>query len=57
MFWGYLLIIVGLVLLLKNLGILTTVAWEIMYPAVIILIGLAIIFKKKKHKTDSINIE
>lgn len=56
MFWGYLLIIIGLVILLKNLGLFTAAAWDIIFPAAIILIGLAIVFKKKK-KSESINPE
>jgi len=54
MFWGYLLIIIGAVYLLKNLGILTAAAWDIIIPSLIILIGLYVVFKKKKAQ-DSIS--
>lgn len=57
MFFGLIIIIIGLVLLLKNLDILTTSSWNIIYPTVIVIIGLAIILKKKRSKGDSIHIE
>lgn len=57
MIFGYLLIIVGLYFLLKNLGVLTAEVWEIIFPSLIVIFGLAIIYKKKKGKNDSINIE
>lgn len=57
MIFGYLLIIVGLYFLLKNLGVLTAEVWEIIFPSLIIIFGLAIIYKKKKGKNDLINIE
>lgn len=57
MFWGYLLIIIGLIILLKNLGLFTETIWEIIYPATIILFGLMIILRKRKNKNQSINFE
>ena len=57
MILGYLLIIVGLYLLLKNLGFLTAEVWEIIFPSLIIICGLAIVIKKKKSKNETINIE
>jgi uncharacterized membrane protein len=55
MLFGLIIIVVGLVLLLKNLDILTASSWNIIYPAVIVLIGLAIMLKKKKCRGNSIN--
>ena len=48
MFIGIILFILGLSFLLKNLGILMDVTWSIIWPAVIMLIGLFMILKRRK---------
>ena len=45
--FGVALVVVGVVFLLKNLGILPSVAWDIVWPVALVVIGLAMIFKKK----------
>ena len=41
------LIIIGAVFLLKNLGIMPSIAWDIVWPIVLIVVGLVMIFKRK----------
>lgn len=57
MFFGYLLVIIGVVWLLKNLGIFTAATWDIIFPSVIIACGLAVILRKKDNKNNSVNID
>jgi len=47
MLFGLFIILIGGLILLKNLGIITTSLWNIIYPSAIILIGLGIIFRPK----------
>ena len=44
---GLILIIIGTVFLLQNLGYISEGAWSIIWPAMVIIIGLGVIFKKK----------
>jgi len=44
---GIALIILGAIFLLKNLGILAGVQWDIIWPIVVIAIGIAMVAKKK----------
>ncbi len=46
MFVPYFLIALGIIYLLKNLGIITAGAWEIIWPLVLIFIGVYLIWKK-----------
>jgi len=41
------LIIVGAIFLLKNLGVISGVQWEIIWPIVLIVLGVSMLFKKK----------
>ena len=43
---GIILVVIGALFLLKNLGIFTDVSWNIVWPIVLIVIGLAAIVKK-----------
>ena len=47
MFWGTILIVVGLVALLKNLGIITADTWGIIWPVLVIALGLSFITKRR----------
>jgi len=47
MIFGIAVIVVGIVLLLQNLGIISTGAWQIIWPLLIVLLGVSIIFKHK----------
>jgi hypothetical protein len=48
MFFGLLLVILGALFLLRNFGILNASIWGILWPLVIILLGLSMMFKKNK---------
>jgi hypothetical protein len=50
MFFGLIIIIVGLVFLLKNLGFIGGDVWPIIWPSLVIVVGLSILCKKKKHE-------
>lgn len=45
--FGAALVIVGAIFLLKNLDIISGVAWDIVWPIILIVLGLSIIFKRK----------
>jgi len=49
MIMGLILIIIGIVFLLQNLGYISEGAWSIIWPAILIVLGLGIILKQKKH--------
>lgn len=44
---GASLIILGAIFLLKNLGFLSMVNWEIVWPIAVIAIGIALVYKKR----------
>jgi hypothetical protein len=48
MFFGFLLVGLGILFLLKNLGIITGPTWGIIWPCAVIAIGLSAVFKKNK---------
>ena len=53
MWFGATLIVVGVIFLLDNLGFLSSEAWKIIWPLVIIIIGIAMLFKRPtSSKTD-----
>jgi len=41
------LIIVGIIFLLKNLGIMPEIAWDLIWPIIFIVVGLTMVFKHK----------
>ncbi|MFA5125252.1 MAG: DUF5668 domain-containing protein [Patescibacteria group bacterium] len=41
------LIIIGAIFLLKNLGLLTVINWDVVWPIVLIGVGVLMLFKKK----------
>jgi len=41
------LIVIGGIFLLKNLGIMPGIAWDIIWPMVLIVVGLAMLFRKR----------
>jgi len=49
MILGLILIIIGAVFLLQNLGYISEGAWSIIWPAILIVIGLGILLKRKDH--------
>jgi len=49
MFLGFLIIALGVVFLLQNLGIFNNATWSVVWPILIIAFGLSIIFKKNRR--------
>ena len=49
MIFGLILLIIGVVFLLQNLGYISGAAWSIIWPAILIVLGLALVFKRKNH--------
>jgi len=50
-FFGSLLIIIGIFFLLKNLGIISAEFWGVLWPSVIIILGIKLIMGPRKwHK-------
>ncbi len=48
MFFGWLLILIGLIFLLKQLGVLSGSAWGVIWPALLIVWGLVVLTRKGK---------
>lgn len=48
MFWGFVLIAAGVLLLLSRAGIIPGTFWDYLLPIVLIGIGGSILFKRKK---------
>lgn len=44
---GFILIIIGVLFLLKNVGILEGINWGVLWPLAIIAVGFNMIFKKR----------
>lgn len=44
---GMILIIIGVLFLLKNIGFLEGIDWNIIWPVALIAVGLNMFFKKK----------
>lgn len=42
---GAALIIVGIIFLLKNIGIMPEIAWDVVWPVLVIVIGVVMVFK------------
>jgi hypothetical protein len=49
MYIGFLLIIVGVLFLLKNLGIISGSFWDILWPIVVVFVGISMLFGRKKR--------
>lgn len=55
-FWGILIILLGLALLLNNLGVIDIDIWEIIstyWPVIFIIAGLELVFEKSNRKLRS----
>jgi len=50
MFFGTLLITIGVLFLLKNLGIITTELWDVFWPIVLIVLGIKLIIGPRKWR-------
>jgi len=47
MIFGLILIITGVVFLLQSLGYISDSAWSIIWPAILIVIGIGILLKRR----------
>ncbi|MEI6627346.1 MAG: DUF5668 domain-containing protein [bacterium] len=45
---GVALVVVGLVFLLKYLGVVPAINWDLIWPIALIVLGLATIFRKNR---------
>ena len=52
MYIGFLLIVVGVLFLLKNLGIVTGGFWDILWPLVVVFVGISMLFGRKARRKD-----
>jgi len=52
MFMGTLLILLGILFLLKNLGILSGNLWDVFWPLILIALGLSILLKREKGSRE-----
>lgn len=48
MFVGLVILALGVLFLLENLGVLTGDIWEYLWPVAIIALGISILVKKRK---------
>jgi len=46
MFFGAVLIVIGVVFLLQNLGVISASVWSVIWPVLIILAGVSFLSKK-----------
>jgi hypothetical protein len=44
---AYALIVLGIIFLLKNLGLLVAINWDLVWPIALIILGILMIYKKK----------
>lgn len=49
MFWGTLLILIGFIALLKNLGFITVGVWETVWPILLIVVGVSLLSKRRNN--------
>lgn len=50
MFWGTIIIVIGMIMLLKNLGIITTGVWSVLWPLLLIIFGISLLTKKGRQR-------
>lgn len=44
---GVALVVIGAIFLMKNLGLIPGVNWDIIWPLALLVIGVGMVFKKK----------
>lgn len=49
MFWAYIFIVAGVVILLKNLGFITADVWDVLWPLALIALGLSMLTRRGTH--------
>jgi uncharacterized membrane protein len=50
MFIGLIIIVIGLVLLMQNMGLVGPDIWNVIWPSLIILFGISLIMKRKRSE-------
>jgi hypothetical protein len=45
--FGVALVVIGAIFLMKNLGLIPGVNWDIVWPLAVLVIGVAMVFKRK----------
>ena len=45
--FGFLLIIIGIIVLLKNFGFISGNVWDIFWPALLIVVGLSLVLRRR----------
>lgn len=48
MYLGLAILVAGVLFLLKNLGYISSNVWDIIWPSLVVILGLAMIFRQKK---------
>lgn len=48
MYVGLAVLVAGVLFLLKNLGYISSNVWDIIWPCLVVILGLAMIFRQKK---------
>jgi hypothetical protein len=49
MIFGIALVVVGLIFILQNMGYISASSWGIIWPALLIIVGISMICKKSGH--------
>jgi hypothetical protein len=49
MFFGLALVIIGFLFLLQNLGLISGDFWSILWPCLVILLGVSLIFRRERE--------
>ena len=44
---GIAFVIIGALFLMKNLGLIQGIAWDIVWPLILVVLGISLIIKKK----------
>ncbi len=52
MIFGVILVAIGIIFLLQNLNIITGDAWKIIWPIVVILIGIGFVLGRRRRLHD-----
>ena len=52
MYIGLLVIVLGVLFLLKNLGVIAGNFWNVLWPLVIVVAGISMLFGRKKQHRD-----
>ena len=47
MFWGSILVVIGLAALLTNLGLITADIWDVVWPVLLIVLGVSFLTKRR----------